>query len=191
MCIRLLLSCGILEDRFNKEFLYPYVFLNEEPFSEEFKECVRLYGNKTGSILTPSRRITALTDSKVEFGLISKDQWLQPSWINEEKASAARQDMIDHNVIYGGECHEVTVPRMKLKDRTGSVPYRNMCRYNSGVSALVANVWDAWYSPMNSSSTDIPCSINTSTTGVLSEWHPVPKILVRPDPTQARCHVLL
>ena len=50
------------------------------------------------------RRISALTDSKVEFGLISKDQWLQPSWINEEKASAARKDMVDHNVIYGGEC---------------------------------------------------------------------------------------
>ena len=28
------------EDRFNKEFQYPYVFLNEEPFSEEFKEYV-------------------------------------------------------------------------------------------------------------------------------------------------------
>ena len=26
-----------LEDRFNKKFGYPWVFLNEEPFSEEFK----------------------------------------------------------------------------------------------------------------------------------------------------------
>lgn len=26
------------EDRFNKEFKYPYVFLNEEPFSDEFKK---------------------------------------------------------------------------------------------------------------------------------------------------------
>jgi hypothetical protein len=26
-----------MEDRFNKKFNYPYVFLNEEPFSEEFK----------------------------------------------------------------------------------------------------------------------------------------------------------
>nr|VWO94812.1 Glycolipid 2-alpha-mannosyltransferase [Ganoderma boninense] len=29
-----------LEDRFNKKFGYPWVFLNEEPFSEEFKTCV-------------------------------------------------------------------------------------------------------------------------------------------------------
>lgn len=27
-----------MEDRFNKRFKYPYVFLNDEPFSDEFKE---------------------------------------------------------------------------------------------------------------------------------------------------------
>lgn len=26
-----------LEDRFNKKFGYPYVFLNDEPFNEEFR----------------------------------------------------------------------------------------------------------------------------------------------------------
>lgn len=31
-----------LEDRFNKRFRYPYVFLNEEEFSGQFKECVTL-----------------------------------------------------------------------------------------------------------------------------------------------------
>lgn len=31
-----------MEDRFNKRFRYPYVFLNEEPFSDQFKECVAL-----------------------------------------------------------------------------------------------------------------------------------------------------
>jgi hypothetical protein len=29
-----------MEDRFNKRFRYPYVFLNEEPFSDQFKKCV-------------------------------------------------------------------------------------------------------------------------------------------------------
>ena len=28
-----------MEDRFNKQFQYPYTFLNEEPFSGQFKEC--------------------------------------------------------------------------------------------------------------------------------------------------------
>lgn len=27
-----------MEDRFNKKFQYPYVFLNEEPFSDDFKK---------------------------------------------------------------------------------------------------------------------------------------------------------
>ena len=38
------------EDRFNKEFQYPYVFLNEEPFSEEFKRCVYLTIINTASM---------------------------------------------------------------------------------------------------------------------------------------------
>jgi alpha 1,2-mannosyltransferase len=28
-----------MEDRFNKRFRYPYVFLNEELFTDQFKEC--------------------------------------------------------------------------------------------------------------------------------------------------------
>ncbi|KAA1471154.1 glycosyltransferase family 15 protein [Dentipellis sp. KUC8613] len=87
-----------MEDRFNKKFRYPYTFLNEEPFNDKFKESV-----------------TALTDAPVEFGLIPHDDWYQPKWIDESKASAAREDMVKNNVIYGG-----------------SVPYRNMCRFNSG-----------------------------------------------------------
>ena len=30
-----------LEDRFNRRYHYPWVFLNEEPFTEEFKQWVR------------------------------------------------------------------------------------------------------------------------------------------------------
>lgn len=35
-------SMQSLEDRFNRHYNYPWVLLNEEPFSEEFKE----YGTK-------------------------------------------------------------------------------------------------------------------------------------------------
>ncbi|KAI6040165.1 alpha-1,2-mannosyltransferase [Pisolithus marmoratus] len=87
-----------VEDRFNRDFNYPYVFLNEEPFTDEFKT-----------------RISVLSPSLMEFGLISHDHWFQPSWIDEERASAARRQMELDNIIYGG-----------------SVSYRNMCRFNSG-----------------------------------------------------------
>jgi alpha 1,2-mannosyltransferase len=87
-----------MEDRFNKKFNYPYTFLNEEPFSNDFK-----------------KRVSEITDSKVEFGLIPSEHWNQPKWINETRATEARENMLKNNVIYGG-----------------SVPYRNMCRFNSG-----------------------------------------------------------
>ncbi|KAF8238655.1 glycosyltransferase family 15 protein [Tricholoma matsutake] len=85
-----------MEDRFNKKFQYPYVFLNEQPFDDRFK-----------------KRVAALTAATVQFGLVPADHWTQPSWINETKASAARESMAKNNVIYGGV-------------------YRNMCRFNSG-----------------------------------------------------------
>ncbi|KAG6850989.1 hypothetical protein H0H93_004476 [Arthromyces matolae] len=73
-----------MEDRFNKKFQYPYVFLNEQPFDENFK-----------------KRVSKLTDAKVEFGLIPREHWVQPDSIDETKASAAREDMSKNNVIYG------------------------------------------------------------------------------------------
>jgi len=87
-----------MEDRFNKKFQYDYVFLNEQPFDQQFKD-----------------RVSELTDAKMQFGLIPNDHWVQPASIDESKASAAREKMVKNNVIYGG-----------------SVPYRNMCRFNSG-----------------------------------------------------------
>lgn len=48
------------------------------------------------------RYIMQLTNAPVEFGLIPSDHWNQPNWIDEAKASAAREDMVKNNVIYGG-----------------------------------------------------------------------------------------
>ncbi|KAG6848634.1 hypothetical protein H0H93_015320 [Arthromyces matolae] len=93
-----------IEDRFNRGRGYPYVFLNEVPFEDEFK-----------------KRISVLSASKMEFGLIPHDHWFQPDWIDEPKATASRKKMQEENIIYGG-----------------SVPYRNMCRFNSGVCNLQA-----------------------------------------------------
>lgn len=87
-----------IEDRFNRKFQYPYVFLNDEPFTQNFKD-----------------HILALTNTTVEFGVIPSDHWHQPSWVDEDRATKSRDEMVRNNVIYGG-----------------SVPYRNMCRFNSG-----------------------------------------------------------
>lgn len=87
-----------MEDRFNRQHGYPWVLLNEEPFTEEFKERVRV-----------------LTDAPVHFGQIPAEHWYQPEWIDEEQATANRLRMMAQGIIYAG-----------------SVPYRNMCRFNSG-----------------------------------------------------------
>ena len=54
----------------------------------------------------------------MEFGQIPRDHWFQPDSIDEAKAKASRDKMVEKNIIYGG-----------------SVSYRNMCRFNSGVSS--------------------------------------------------------
>ncbi|KIJ35947.1 glycosyltransferase family 15 protein [Sphaerobolus stellatus SS14] len=87
-----------LEDRFNYKFSYPWVFLNDEPFNDEFM-----------------RRTSILTRGNVSYGLIPQEHWVQPEWIDEHKAYAARRQMMFDGIIYGS-----------------SVSYRNMCRFNSG-----------------------------------------------------------
>jgi hypothetical protein len=43
------------------------------------------------------------------------EHWSIPAWIDEERAKKAREDMEERNIIYGG-----------------SLPYRHMCRFQSG-----------------------------------------------------------
>ncbi|KAL9708793.1 hypothetical protein Ac2012v2_007947 [Leucoagaricus gongylophorus] len=74
-----------IEDRFNRKYNYPYVLLNEVPFTEEFKS-----------------RVKVLTRAQMEFGLISPGHWYQPDWIDEEKAAENRDKLVASNVIYGG-----------------------------------------------------------------------------------------
>ncbi|KAF9650772.1 glycosyltransferase family 15 protein [Thelephora ganbajun] len=74
-----------LEDRFNHEYHYPWVFLNEVEFTDDFK-----------------KRVGMVTYSKVEFGVIPHEHWYQPDWIDEDKASKTRKQMEENNIIYGG-----------------------------------------------------------------------------------------
>ncbi|CAG8741943.1 11723_t:CDS:2, partial [Acaulospora morrowiae] len=87
-----------LEDRFNHKYNYPYVFLNDEPFTDEFKKL-----------------ISVMTKAKTEYGLIPKEHWSVPDWIDMERARKSMAKMREEQVIYGG-----------------SLPYRHMCRFESG-----------------------------------------------------------
>lgn len=74
-----------LEDRFNKHFNYPYVFLNEEYFSDEFKQKTK-----------------DLTKAQTFYGKIDQDMWGYPDFINQTYAAECRQDMHNRKIIYGG-----------------------------------------------------------------------------------------
>lgn len=54
-------------------------------------------------LTTAFLRLTSeVTISPVFHGLIPKEDWYQPDWIDEEKATKARKKMEDERVIYGG-----------------------------------------------------------------------------------------
>ncbi|KAI8325757.1 family 15 glycosyltransferase [Martensiomyces pterosporus] len=57
-----------VEDRFNSRFNYPYIFVNDEPFTDEFMLGVR-----------------DLTKAKVSFGTLDHESWGIPEWISREK----------------------------------------------------------------------------------------------------------
>jgi len=94
-----------LEDRFNHKYHYPWVLLNEVEFTEEFKRFVTRHILLNLANVPPFRRVSMVTYSKVEFGVIPHDHWYQPDWIDEDKASKARKQMEEENVIYGGTRH--------------------------------------------------------------------------------------
>ncbi|KAI9308855.1 nucleotide-diphospho-sugar transferase [Cunninghamella echinulata] len=73
-----------MEDRFNRKFNYPYVFLNDDDFDEEFKELT-----------------TSLTKAKTFYGKIDESQWSFPSFIDQERAKQTRIKMAEQGIIYG------------------------------------------------------------------------------------------
>lgn len=85
-----------IERRFNHAFNYDWVFLNDEPFTDEFK-------NITGSVIS----------GNAKYGLIPKEHWSYPDFIDQGRAAQAREDLKE--IWYGG-----------------SESYRHMCRYESG-----------------------------------------------------------
>lgn len=63
-----------LEDRWNRKYNYPYILLNDQPFTAEFKRGIR-----------------DLTKADVKFGTLEPESWGYPSWIDQEKAKNERE----------------------------------------------------------------------------------------------------
>jgi alpha 1,2-mannosyltransferase len=57
-----------LEKKFNKNYNYPYVFLNDKNFTQEFKDTIKQH-----------------TSAEVKFGFVPQEHWSIPSWIDQSK----------------------------------------------------------------------------------------------------------
>lgn len=77
-------SIRAVEDRFNFQYGYDWVFLNDGPFSDEFKKVT-----------------TALVSGNTRYGLIGEEHWSFPEWIDQQKAADVRKDMAERKIIYG------------------------------------------------------------------------------------------
>ncbi|KAL0091268.1 nucleotide-diphospho-sugar transferase [Phycomyces blakesleeanus] len=75
------------QDKFNKNFNYPYVFLNNDLFTDEFKTAMKL----------------AAPNAEMSFGLVPQDHWGYPPWVNETLAAESRKQMDadNNNKQYG------------------------------------------------------------------------------------------
>ncbi|KAJ1920622.1 alpha-1,2-mannosyltransferase ktr1 [Mycoemilia scoparia] len=87
-----------IEDRFNRKYKYPYIFLNDVPFTEEFK-----------------RGMSFVTDNEIRYGMLNASDWSIPKHLDPAKVFAALEKN-KSRYIYGG-----------------SLSYRYMCRFQSGL----------------------------------------------------------
>ncbi|GAV49437.1 hypothetical protein ZYGR_0P00800 [Zygosaccharomyces rouxii] len=77
-------SIKSVEDRFNHKYGYDWVFLNDEPFTEEFINVT-----------------SALVTGETKYGLIEKKDWDFPPWIDQNRAAGTRDRMGKEGIIYG------------------------------------------------------------------------------------------
>lgn len=73
-----------VEDRFNHRYHYDWVFLNDEEFTQEFKDLT-----------------SAICSGKTKYGKIPKEHWSYPEWIDLDKAAESRKIMKEKKIIYG------------------------------------------------------------------------------------------
>ncbi|ODV88598.1 glycosyltransferase family 15 protein [Tortispora caseinolytica NRRL Y-17796] len=79
----LVMTMKEVEETFNHKFNYPWTFLNDEPFTEEFKKLT-----------------SEATNSTVYYETIPANHWNMPDFVSKELAIAAGQRMLQQGVQY-------------------------------------------------------------------------------------------
>lgn len=84
----MLRSVRSVQRRFNAKFHYDWVFLNNEPFNDNFVS-----------------RISNEVSGTAHFGIIDENLWTVPSWIDEGRFNASKAELVAKKVLHGGETH--------------------------------------------------------------------------------------
>jgi alpha 1,2-mannosyltransferase len=121
------------ETRFNRQYQYPYLFINDEPFTDEFKAAVR-----------------RSTRAKVTFDLVPPELWETPKWINltlvcfsPDKATSWPPQQRQHQTCDHACCQHMRLHGMQAGEKMkeleaqgvlygGVESYHKMCRYGHG-----------------------------------------------------------
>lgn len=77
-------SMRSMERHFNQWFKYPWVFLNDVEFDDDFKQTVKRH-----------------TTAEVEFGVVPKEQWEFPDSIDRDEMYELLQGQGDRRIMYG------------------------------------------------------------------------------------------
>ncbi|KAJ1888581.1 hypothetical protein LPJ66_008499, partial [Kickxella alabastrina] len=91
-------SMRMFEDRFNRKYKYPYVLLNDQNFTQEFRDG-----------------ISAITKNELRFGMLDSEQWGYSDSVTPEETEK-KLEYNKNRYLYGG-----------------SLSYRFMCRFQSGL----------------------------------------------------------
>ncbi|KAJ1806891.1 hypothetical protein LPJ56_006319, partial [Coemansia sp. RSA 2599] len=77
-------SMRMFEDRFNRRYKYPYVLLNDQNFTQEFRDG-----------------IAAITKNELRFGILDGDQWGYSESVTPEE-TAKKLEYNKNRYLYGG-----------------------------------------------------------------------------------------
>lgn len=78
-------SMRSLEDRFNKDYHYPWTFMNDVPFTQKFIDDT-----------------TSMASGETFYELIPEEDWQPPSHIDRVKLADSFNEMVRQDVMYGG-----------------------------------------------------------------------------------------
>ncbi|KAL8955176.1 MAG: hypothetical protein Q9183_006757, partial [Haloplaca sp. 2 TL-2023] len=104
-----------LEYHWNRKYQYPWVFFNDEPFSDEFKVCMPTVISCRTSDRQGQAATRNLTSAKIYYEVVPLEHWSLPDWIDEGRFMNSLEYLGAIGVGKGW-----------------MISYRHMCRWNSG-----------------------------------------------------------